>query len=156
MRTQHIVDVLGCKACSGKVGEIRPILSMIARFVWALLVIARAGVDQDDRVRRPYHRAVEGEDHQAAGRVHQRRLKPAPMPFDKLRRYVWMNDGRLEECGLEFEHARNFYLTDSPAVSRALRRHHRPTPILDELESTPDVPGADRQVRVISPDVGSR
>src|SRR5262249_48592148 len=62
---------------------------------------------------------------QAAGRVHQRRLKPAPVSFDDLGRYVWMNDGRLEECGLELEHTRNFYLTYTPAVSRATRRLHQ-------------------------------
>jgi len=45
MRAQHIVDVLGCKARGGKVGEIGPILSMVALLVRALLVVARAGVD---------------------------------------------------------------------------------------------------------------
>src|SRR5262249_43801973 len=99
MRAQYIVDVVRRKAGGSKVGEIGPILSVIAWLLWALLVIARAGVDQDDRVRRSYQRAVKGKDDQAAGRVHQRRLKPAPVPFDDLGRYVWMNDGRLEECG---------------------------------------------------------
>src|SRR5262245_19558055 len=68
MRAQHIVDVLGRKARGGKVGEIGPILSMVALLVWALIVVARAGVDQDGRTSRPYHRAVKRKDHQAAFR----------------------------------------------------------------------------------------
>src|SRR5262245_17769383 len=130
MRAQYIVDVFGRKACGSKVGEIGPILSVIAWLLWALLVIARAGVDQDDRVRRSYQRAVKGKDDQAAGRVHQRRLKPAPVPFDDIGRYVWMNDGRLEECGLKLEHARNFYLTYAPTVSRAARRRQSTLPFM--------------------------
>src|SRR5215471_2161454 len=108
MRALHIVDVLGRKARGGKVGEIGPILSMVALLVWALLVVARAGVDQDGRTSRPYHRAVKRKDHQAAFRVQQRRLKPTPVTFEDLRCYVWMNDSRLEECGLELKHARDF------------------------------------------------
>src|SRR5262249_43364298 len=98
MCAQHVVDIFGRKTCGREVGEIGPILSMIARLLWAFLVITRAGIDQDGRVWRLYHRAVEGKDDQAAGRVHNRRLKPAPVSFDYLGRYVWMNDGRLEEC----------------------------------------------------------
>src|SRR5262249_27248796 len=58
------------------------------------------------------------------GRVHQTRLKPTPVPFDYLGRYVRMNDGRLEECGLELKHTRNFYLSNTPAVCRGARHHH--------------------------------
>src|SRR5262249_10133217 len=108
MRAQHIVDVLGCETRGGKVGEIGPILLMVALLLWALLVIARAGVDEDGRAWRPYHRAVKRKDHQAAVRIQQRRLKPTPVTFEDLRCYVWMNDSRLEECGLKLKHARDF------------------------------------------------
>src|SRR5262249_10221919 len=90
-------------------------------------------VDQDGRVWRPYHRAVEREDHQAAGLVQQRRLKPTPVTFEELRRYVRMNGSRLEEGGLELEHARDFYVAKAPAVARAARRQHQEPPILTNL-----------------------
>ena len=72
-------------------------------------------------------------DHQAAVRVQQRRLKPAPVTFEDLRCYAWMNDGRLEECGLELEHARDFNIAKALAVTRTARRHYRATPILVSL-----------------------
>ena len=83
---------------------------MVALLVQALLVVAGAGVDQDGRAWRPYHRAVKRKDLQPAVRVQQPRLKPKPVPFDDLGCYVWMNDGRLEERGLELQHARDFYV----------------------------------------------
>src|SRR5262245_55341625 len=95
MRAKDEVDVLGLKARGCNVGKIGPILSMVALLVWALLVIARAGVDEDGRAWRPYHRAVKRKDHQAAFRVQQRRLKPTSVTFEDLRCYVWMNDSRL-------------------------------------------------------------
>ena len=72
MRAQHIVDVLGHKTGGeiGEIGEIGPVLPVIAQLVRALLVIARASVDQDGRARCPYNRAVKREDEQTAGWVH--------------------------------------------------------------------------------------
>ena len=54
---QHIVDVLGHKTGGHEIGEIGPVLPVVAQLVRALLVIARAGVDQDGRARRLYDRA---------------------------------------------------------------------------------------------------
>jgi len=45
--------------------------------------------------------SVKREDHQAAIRVHQPRLKPTPVTFEDLRCYVWMNDSRLEDFRLQ-------------------------------------------------------
>jgi len=70
MRAQHIVDVLGHKTGGDEIGEIGPVLPVIAQLVRALLVIARASVDQDGRARCPYNRAVKREDEQTAGWVH--------------------------------------------------------------------------------------
>jgi hypothetical protein len=98
---------------------------MVALLVRALLVVARAGVDQDGRAWGPYHRAVKRKDHQAAVRIQQGRLKPSPVPFDDLGCNVWMNGSRLEECGLELEHARDLNIAKAPAVCRAARRQHQ-------------------------------
>src|SRR5262249_45813507 len=57
-------------------------------------------------------------------------LKPAPLLSADFGRYVWMNDGRLEECGLKLEHARNFYLTYAPTVYRAARRRQSTLPFM--------------------------
>src|SRR5215467_5689022 len=44
-----------------------------------------------------------------------------------------MNGSRLEECGLELEHAGDFNFPLAPAVAPAARRHYRATPILVSL-----------------------
>ena len=96
MRAQHIVDVLGHKTGGGEIGEIGPVLPMIAQLVRALLVIARARVDQDGRARCPYNRAVKREDEQPAGWVHQCRLEPGAVPRNDLGGGLGMNHGRFE------------------------------------------------------------
>src|SRR5262245_42706242 len=64
--------------------------------------------------------------------MHRSKLSRQPFysPFDHLGRQLWMNDGGLEECGLELEHAGNFDLTQTPSVFQAARRHHQTTPLL--------------------------
>src|SRR5215472_12044164 len=124
MRAQHIVDMLLRKAGGGEIGEIRPILPVISQLVRALLVIARASVDQNGRPRRLYDCAVKREDHKTAGRVHQRRFEPGPMSRNDLRRRLGMNHGRLEQRSLELKHTGDFDLAHAPAVNRAVGPHH--------------------------------
>src|SRR5262249_41544033 len=107
------------------IGEIRPLLLVIAQLVRALLVIARAGVDEDRRARRLDDGAVKRKDHQTADWVHQPRSEPAAVPLDDLGGEFGMNYGWLEQRCLELEHAGDFDLTYAPAVNRAGgRRHH--------------------------------
>src|SRR6516164_5566586 len=125
MRAQHIVDVLWDKTGGGEIGEIRPILPMVAQLVWPLLVIARAGVDQDGRPRSLYDGAVKREDYKTAGWVHQRRLEPGSVPRNDLRRRLGMNHRRLEQRGLELKHTGDLDLAHTPAVNRPIGPRHR-------------------------------
>src|SRR5262249_26217441 len=125
MRAQHIVDVLGRKTGGGEIGEIRPILPMIAQLVWPLLVIARAGVDQDGRPRRLYDCAVKREDHKTAGWVLRHRLEPSSVPRNDLRSRLGMNHRRLEQRSLELKHTGDLDLAHAPAVNQAVGPRHR-------------------------------
>src|SRR5215469_6334537 len=157
MRAQHIVDVLGDKTGGGETGEIRPILPVIAQLVWPLLVIARAGVDQDGRPRRLYDCAVKREDHETAGRFHQRRLEPGSVPRNDFRRRPGMNHCRLEQRSLELKHTGDFDLAHAPAVNRAACRRHRalllysPAAVNRRREAYPRRPGNTKAGRGLGP-----
>jgi hypothetical protein len=123
-RAQNIVDVLGHKTGGTEIGEIGPVLPMIALLMRALLVIARAGVDQNGRARRLYDRAVKREDEQTASWVHQRRFEPGAVPLNDLGGRLGVNYGRFEQRSLKFKYTRDFDLAYVPPVNWDAGRRH--------------------------------